>query len=364
MTTPKKSAGTKKATTTSAKSADVKKTAKSTDAKKTAKSADAKTKSVAKKTTKTPPAPKSGTLALIGRPNAGKSTLLNAILGEHLAIVSHHPQTTRDAILGIVHRDAVEYVLLDTPGLHRSRHALGARMNAFAEDAAERADVIVYVTELPRAALREIGEDDVPTPIELGAEDRQLLASLPKDTKVILALNKIDKLVKKEQLFPVLEGIAKAHDFAAIVPISAKRRDGVDALLAAAAEHFAEGAHSHDGDELTDRPARYFVREYLREQILMHTAQEVPHGVAVVVERWQKEKKHTFIGVVVHVDKDSHRPILLGKGGSRMKSIASRARGRIEALLGEHVALDVTIRVTPGWYENPTLLDELGYEKS
>lgn len=308
-------------------------------------------------------APKSGTLALVGRPNAGKSTLLNAMLGERLAIVSHHPQTTRDAILGIVHRGPIEYVLLDTPGLHRSRHALGARMNAFAEDATRQADVIVYVTELPKSALRPPGEHDVPAAIELGADDRALLASLPSDVPVVLVLNKIDKLENKAQLFPVLEGAAKAGPFAAIVPISAKKRDGIEAVLAAAAEHFEEREHTHDGEALTDRPARYFVREYLREQVLMHTEQEVPHGVAVVVERWHKEKKHTFIGVVVHVDKESHRPILLGKGGSRMKSIASRARRRIETLLGEHVALDVTIRVTPGWYENPSLLDELGYER-
>lgn len=134
-------------------------------------------------------------------------------------------------------------------------------------------------------------------------------------------------------------------------------------MLEAVQEHFEERAHVHDGESLTDRPARYFVSEYLREQILLHTDKEVPHGIAVVVERWQKDKKVTHIGVVVHVDKESHRPIILGKGGARIKSIATRARHRIERLLDEHVALEVTVRVTPGWYQSAALLDELGYQQ-
>lgn len=311
-------------------------------------------------------ATRSGTLALIGRPNAGKSTLLNAMLGEPLAIVSHHPQTTRDSILGIIHRGEVEFVLLDTPGLHRSRTALGARMNAYARGAADQADVIVYVTELPqslqRAADPKEDPSESPPPIELGADDRALLKALPSGVPVVLVVNKIDKIKEKTKLLRVLQGYATAHDFVAIVPLSAKKNDGVSQLLDAVQEHFEERPHQHDGESLTDRPARYFVSEYLREQILLHTEKEVPHGIAVVVERWQKEKKATHIGVVVHVDKESHRPIILGKGGSRIKSIATRARHRIERLLDEHVALEVTVRVTPRWYESQALLDELGYE--
>jgi GTP-binding protein Era len=321
-----------------------------------------------KKAKAKPAAPsKSGKLALLGRPNAGKSTLLNAILGEPLAIVSHHPQTTRDSILGIIHREEVEFVLLDTPGLHRSRTALGARMNAYAKDAADQADVIVYVVELPQAAVRlsdpKENTEENPAPIEMHAEDRQLLKSLPANVPVILVISKIDKIKEKSKLLRVLQGFGAAHEFAAIVPISAKKNDGVGRVLDAVQEHFEERGHEHDGESLTDRPARYFVSEYLREQILLHTDKEVPHGIAVVVERWQKDKKCTHIGVVVHVDKDSHRPIILGKAGSRIKSIATRARARIEKLLDEHVNLEITVRVTPGWYENPALLDELGYGK-
>lgn len=310
---------------------------------------------------------RSGTLALLGRPNAGKSTLLNALLGERLAIVSHHPQTTRDSILGIIHREEVEYVLLDTPGLHRSRTALGARMNAYAKGAADQADVIVYVAELPQIAVRakDPNEDpsENPPPIDLPADDRALLKALPEGVPVVLAVNKIDKIKEKAKLLRVLAGFSQAHDFAAIVPISAKKGDGVERVLEAVQEHFEERAHVHDGESLTDRPARYFVSEYLREQILLHTDKEVPHGIAVVVERWQKDKKVTHIGVVVHVDKESHRPIILGKGGARIKSIATRARHRIERLLDEHVALEVTVRVTPGWYQSAALLDELGYQQ-
>lgn len=305
---------------------------------------------------------KSGTLALLGRPNAGKSTLLNAILGEPLAIVSHHPQTTRDSILGIIHRGATEFVLLDTPGLHRSRTALGARMNAFAKDAAEQADVIVYVTELPAAVIRSKEPEGEAPPIELPAEDKSLLAALPEGVPVVLVLNKIDKIKEKTKLFRVLQGYGAAREFAAIVPISAKKKDGVSHVLDAVEAHFEAREHTHDGESLTDRPARYFVSEYLREQILLHTDKEVPHGIAVVVERWQKEKKVTHIGVVVHVDKESHRPIILGKGGARIKSIATKARSRIERLLEEHVNLEITVRVTPRWYESPALLDELGYQ--
>ncbi len=327
----------------------------------------ATTKKKAKAQLEAPPS-RSGKLALLGRPNAGKSTLLNAMLGEPLAIVSHHPQTTRDSILGIIHRDEVEFVLLDTPGLHRSRTALGARMNAYAKDAAEQADVIVYVVELPPAAVRlpdpNASTLENPPPLEMHAEDRQLLKGLPEGVPVILVINKIDKIKEKVKLLQVLQGFGSAHDFAAVVPISAKKNDGVKRVLDAVAEHFEARAHEHDGESLTDRPARYFVSEYLREQILLHTDKEVPHGIAVVVERWHKDKKCTHIGVVVHVDKDSHRPIILGKGGTRIKSIATRARRRIEKLLEEHVNLEITVRVTPGWYENPALLDELGYERS
>ncbi len=280
----------------------------------------------------------------------GKSTLLNALLGEPLAITSHHPQTTRDRLCGVVRGEGVEVVLVDTPGIHGARTRLGTRMNALARGSLDACDAVLLVVELSAK----------PRP-ELDREDRAILDGIPTRVPVVLVLNKVDRVKPKELLFPVLESLARARDFAGIFPISAKRGGGVAELGRALQALAPEGEPAFEEDEITDRPLRFFASEYVREQILRATRQEVPHGVAVTVESYDESRRVPRIALVVHVDKESHKPIVLGRKGARMKEIATLARARFEELAGKQVHLEIRVKVTPGWYEDPRLLDELGY---
>jgi GTP-binding protein Era len=287
---------------------------------------------------------RAGRVAIVGRPNVGKSTLLNALLGEKIAITSHHPQTTRDQILGVVTRDKDQVAFIDTPGLHAPRNKLGARMNALAKDAAESADLVVFLVEAP------------PSPADLA-----LLPELPKNVPVVLALNKIDRFKAKHDLLPVLEQAAKLGEFAAIVPVSALKKDGTEHLVKALIELLPEGEPLYEEDALSDKPVRFFVAEFVREQILKKTRQEVPHGVAVVVERFDEGHEVPHIDLAIHVDRESHKKILIGSKGAMLKSIGIDARKRVEKLLGKQVHLQLWVRVTPGWAEDEARLRDLGY---
>lgn len=299
------------------------------------------------------PTRRAGTVALVGRPNVGKSTLMNALLGERLTITSQKPQTTRDRIAGILSNDVEQFVILDTPGIHDARNKLGAHMNALAEEAAQEADVVLFVCELGMS----------PTP-EMAPEDRAILRKIPDGKKVVLVLNKVDRVKQKDVLFPVLEGFAKARDFAAIVPLSARRQGDAARILREVGPLLPEGDFLYPDDELSDRPVRFFVAEYVREQVLKYTRNEVPHGVAVEVESFDEGLRVPRIQVVLHVDKDSHKGIVLGEKGKLMKEIGTGARARVEELLGQKVHLAVHVRVTPGWYESDHKLRELGYARS
>lgn len=298
-----------------------------------------------------PDAPRrAGTVALLGRPNVGKSTLMNALLGERLTITSPKPQTTRDRIAGILTVGSTQYVLLDTPGVHAARTKLGARMNHVAEEAARSADVVLLLVELASA----------PKP-ELAPEDLALFDKIPAGTKTVLVLNKVDRVKDKTALLPLLESVGRARDFAAIVPLSARRADGAQRVLTEIAPLLPEGDFLYAEDELSDKPVRFFVAEYVREQVLRHTRNEVPHGVAVEVESFEEGLRVPRIQVVVHVDKESHKAIVLGEKGRLMKEIGTGARARVEELLGRQVHLAVHVRTTAGWYENDARLNELGY---
>ncbi len=299
------------------------------------------------------PARRAGTIALVGRPNVGKSTLMNALLGERLTITSAKPQTTRDCIAGILTNEFEQFVFLDTPGIHFARTKLGARMNAVAEEAAREADVVVFLCELSE-----------PPPIEMAREDRVILARVPEGKKILLVLNKVDRVKGKGALFPVLEAFAKERDFAAIVPLSARRVDSAARVMKELAPLLPEGDFLYPEDELSDKPVRFFVAEYVREQVLKYTRNEVPHGVAVEVESFDEGLRVPRIQVVLHVDKESHKAIVLGEKGQLMKEIGSSARARVEALVGRQVHLAVHVRTTPGWYENDSKLAELGYARS
>lgn len=294
-----------------------------------------------------------GSVALIGRPNVGKSTLLNALLGERIAITSHHPQTTRDRILGVIHRENAQIAVIDTPGLHAAKNRLGARMNAEAKDVAAGADVIVFVVD--------VGRDPRP---EVDPRDAKLLEAMPEGAKVVLVVNKVDRAKPKELLLPVLEAYGKARDFAAIVPMSAKTGDGVDRLVELVGELLPEGQGLYEADVLTDRPVRFFAAELVREAVLRNTREEVPHGVACVVERFAEptgKKKMTEISVAIHVAKETHKKIVVGRAGALIKEIGTTARARIEELLGGPVLLQTHVRVTPEWFDRDDRLRELGY---
>jgi GTP-binding protein Era len=307
----------------------------------------------AKKSATTPKAAatRAGRVAIVGRPNVGKSTLLNALVGERIAIVRPTPQTTRDTILGIVSEPGIQIAFVDTPGLHTPRNKLGARMNRAAEHAAEDADARLFVIEV---GSKTSG---------LAASDRALLEKLPK-APTVLVLNKVDRVKPRSLLLPMLEALSKepGDPFHAIVPVSARSGNGVERIVRELEAILPEGEPLFPEDEISDRPLRFFVAEFVREQILHHTRNEVPHGVAVTVESFEEERKTPRIMLTVHVDKDSQKPILIGKHGAMLKKIGTDARARVEALVGKQVNLQIFVRVTPGWYENDALLRAFGYE--
>lgn len=300
------------------------------------------------------PRTRAGTVAIVGRPNVGKSTLLNALLGEPIAITSRHPQTTRDRILGVVTTKTAQFAFLDTPGLRPAgggrgsgaRTKLDHRMNQQAKDAVAEADVVVLVTEAAPA----------PKPADLA-----ILAELPAGKPVVLALNKIDRMTDKAALIAVLESHSAAFDFAALVPISARKKDGVLRVLAEVEKHLPKATPAYERDMLTDRPLRFFVAEFVREQVLRRTHDEVPHGVAVVVDRFDEAARVPHIELSIHVDREGHKKILVGKGGQMLKDIGTQARARVEALMGRQVMLKLWVRVTPEWYESEAKMRDMGY---
>jgi len=304
---------------------------------------------------------RAGTIALVGRPNVGKSTLLNAVLGERIAITSPHPQTTRDRIAGILTKDGVQFVFLDTPGLHAARHKLGERMNEVARAAAAECDVVVFMTdvELTRAEGPEGSAPAVRA--ALREEDRAILAALPEKTPILLLVNKVDRVKPKSLLFPLLEALGKEREVAGILPVSALKGDGTDRLLTEIAKHLPEGEALFAEDELSDKPVRFFIGEFVREQILKRTRQEVPHGVAVTVEAFDEGPKVVRISVTVHVAKESHKGIIIGDGGKRLGAIGTAARRRAEDLLGRRVHLQTFVRATPGWFDDAARLADMGY---
>ncbi|MDB4941907.1 MAG: GTP-binding protein Era [Labilithrix sp.] len=300
---------------------------------------------------------RAGTIALVGRPNVGKSTLLNALLSERIAIVSHHAQTTRDRIAGILTKDGTQFVFLDTPGFHRARHKLGEHMNEVARAAAAECDVAIFVTE-PVMVKGEIGAD---VSAAVREDDRALLAAIPASTKVVLVLNKIDKVKKKQALMPLLEALGKERELAAVIPVSALRADGMAHILGEVAALLPEGEWLYEEDELSDKPVRFFVSEFVREQILRRTRQEIPHGVAVTVESFDEGAKLVRIAVIIHVAKDSHKGIIIGDGGAMLQAVGSAARKRAEELLGRKVHLETFVRSTPNWFDDDARLADMGY---
>jgi GTP-binding protein Era len=312
---------------------------------------------------------RAGTIAIVGRTNVGKSTLLNKILGERLAIVSPLPQTTRDALLGVVRRADAELAFLDTPGFHKPKTELGSRMNSSAISAAESADVVVFVTDATagcKVVQKKVKRSDVTPPlVDLAPEDFELLKSIKSLKKVpaILALNKVDAVRDKGLLLPLLNSYLEAVPFRALVPLSALKNDGVDRLVDAIAEVLPEGEACYPEDTLTDKPSTFFVREYVREQVLLHLSGEIPHAVAVSIDSFDEGSDKLRIAVTIHVEKVGQRKILVGTGGAVIKELRLGAENRLKQLLGRKVRLELFVRITPRWKETPRMLAELGYDR-
>jgi GTP-binding protein Era len=296
-----------------------------------------------------------GTVAIVGRANVGKSTFLNAALGEPLAIVSPLPQTTRDTLLGVVNREAGQVAFLDTPGLHRERNELGRRMNHSAREAARAADVVLFMTDVTHLVSK-------PHAVPLEAEDARLLGELDPGIPTVAVVNKIDLLRDRIRLIPLLDALTKTRSLEAVVPLTVRRPSDVERLLDLLVELLPEGPPGYDADTLTNRPSSFFVREYVREAVLGSARGEVPHAVAVAIDRYDDGPKLVSVEATLHVEKDGQRGILIGRGGEKLKEIGTRARLRIEKLVGRKVFLKLFVRVTPRWKSASRQLAELGYE--
>lgn len=307
----------------------------------------------------TPSPARFGTVAIVGRTNVGKSTFLNQVLGQRLAIVSPLPQTTRDDLLGVLSLPNAQIAFTDTPGLHRPKTELGRRMNAIALDSVRSHDVVLFVTDVGRkvSSPRFKPEMDLVHP-----DDRGLLRALSPDVPCVLMLNKVDLVRDKGRLLPLLVAFQEAYPFVTIIPTSASRADGIDRVLETLVSLLPEGEPKFDADTLTDKPATFFARETVREQIMLLTHREVPHAVAVTVERFEEREKLALIQATIHVEKLGQRAILVGKKGSQIKEIGTRARQHLEELLGRQVHLELFVRVTERWKDVPRQLQELGYE--
>ncbi len=299
------------------------------------------------------PVRRAGLVAMVGRSNVGKSTLMNALLGEALAVVSSTPQTTRHRVLGVVRHGEAQIGLLDTPGLHRPQNHLGKLMNAAARGAVEDADVVLFVTSPLRQGDRYV----------ISPGDRTLLADIGAGKPTILVFNKVDTVKPRSAMLPLLQELSALRDFASVVPLSALRQDGLTILLDEVAPRLPEREALWPEDDLTDRPVRFFVAEFVRSEILHVARQEVPYGVTVIVDSYVETAKMPRITATIHVDRESHKPILLGKGAQRLRDIGMAARERVEALLGHRIHLELFVRVTPGWADNPALLRDLGLDE-
>ncbi len=289
---------------------------------------------------------RSGFVAIVGRPNAGKSTLLNRFVGQKIAIVTSKPQTTRNRIQGIVNRPGGQIVFIDTPGLHKADSALGRQMMREVAAALEGIDVLLLMVDV----IRPFAGPDV------------YLVQRAKTFggTTILALNKVDR-VPKTQLLPLIDAYQKEYDFAAIVPISALKGTGCKELLDEIVQHLPEGAAHFPEDQVTDQPERFLAAEIIREKAIDLTYHEVPHALAVVVEKFEESPKLLRIYATLYVERDAQKKILIGSKGAMLKRIGTEARKEMEALLDTKIFLETHVKVVPGWRDHPQRVRDLDW---
>ena len=292
---------------------------------------------------------KSGFVTIVGRPNVGKSTLLNALTGEKIAIVSNKPQTTRNKVLTILTDDSSQIIFVDTPGVHSPRTKLGEYMNRVVTDAVNEVDAVLFVTEAGNKLMNN---------------EKEMLKNLfDKKLSVILVINKADTLSNKEDLLAQIQDASTVGDFSAIVPISALRKDGVKSVLEEIKNLLPVGPMYYPEDMITDQTEREIVSEIIREKMLRLLDKEVPHGTAVEIEYMKEGDTLTKIGAVIFCEKGSHKGIIIGKNGEMLKRIGSYARADIEKLLDKKVFLELWVKVKEDWRNSNFLLKEFGYKE-
>jgi GTP-binding protein Era len=287
-----------------------------------------------------------GRIAVVGRPNVGKSTLINALVGARVSITSRKAQTTRHRVVGILTTSETQFIFVDTPGF-QTQHAsaLNERLNRSVRAGVGGVDVVLWVMEAGR----------------ISAGDREVMALLPGDAVVIAVLNKVDRVADRASLLPAIADVSALRQLAAIVPVSAEKGWQLDDLLREIRRHLPAGAPEYPDDDVTDRDERFLAAEYIREKIFRLIGAEVPYSTSVVIDNFEQTAGLRTIHATVYVEKDGQRAMLLGAGGARMKSIAASARRDMERLFGGKVFLEVWVKVRSGWASDERMLDRLGY---
>ena len=298
---------------------------------------------------------RSGFVCILGRPNAGKSTLLNALVGEKLAINSPKPQTTRNRIQGVIHvpkkkgKGGGQIVLIDTPGVHKPDSSLGRKMMVEVREALEGCDLVLVIMDVAR---------------KLDPRDEFALELVRRTgAKAFLILNKVDLIHEKSKLLPIIEEYRRLYDFAEVIPISALKRKGLEVLLDRMLAVLPAGPAYFPEDQITDQPARFMAAEIIREQVLLNTSEEIPYSTTVIVENFEEGKRLTRIGATIYCERDSQKGILVGKGGQMLKKIGTSARIQIERMLGTKVFLELYVKAEPGWRDSRQFVDELDWRR-
>ena len=298
---------------------------------------------------------RSGFVCILGRPNAGKSTLLNALVGEKLAIISPKPQTTRNRIQGVVHlpktkgQDGSQIVLLDTPGVHRPDSSLGRKMMVEVSEAMEGCDLVLVLMDVI---------------CKFDPRDKFALDLVKQSgTRVFLVLNKVDLIRDKARLLPIIEEYRKLHDFAEVIPISALKRDGLDVLLKKVVAALPAGPAYFPADQVTDQPARFMAAEIIREQVLLQTQEEIPYATTVIIDSFEEGSKLTRIAATIYCEREGQKGILIGRRGQMLKKIGTAARRQIERMLETKVFLELYVKVQPDWRNSRNFIEELDWRR-
>jgi GTPase len=298
---------------------------------------------------------RSGFVCILGRPNAGKSTLLNALVGEKLAIISPKPQTTRNRIQGVVHvpkrngKGSGQIVLVDTPGVHRPDSSLGRKMMVEVREALEGCDLVLVIMDVTR---------------KFDPRDQFALDLLKRPrTKAFLILNKVDVIREKSKLLPLIEQYRKLYDFSEVIPISALKRTGLDTLLETVIAALPAGPAYFPEDQITDQPARFMAAEIIREQVLVNTSEEIPYATTVIVDNFEEGARLTRVAATIYCERAGQKGILVGKGGQMLKKIGTAARLQIERMMGTKVFLELYVKAEPGWRDSRRFVEELDWRR-